>query len=174
MEQVSHPLFFNEASRPGTNCLSFAAAAVLLTRRHQVSPSTGPALIAGRSDGGINDSTACNRAVEHRVSSASRAKVGDASAACISETAWCLLFIGLVDSKATRGTSMALDYHGRMACKKSRDTPHRSQADRRGTFALVDSDGYCCGSVSLGVPEGGQGGLAVGRGARQAVHQRRV
>lgn len=48
----------------------------------------GPALTLARKVPGISGKTACNRATESRVSSVSRARVGESSVACCSVTDW--------------------------------------------------------------------------------------
>jgi hypothetical protein len=70
----------------GCNCLSFAAAALLSTSRHQDSPSIGPDCTAGRNAGGISGSMHARCSADWRASCASRASEGASSAACWSET----------------------------------------------------------------------------------------
>ena len=67
----------------GINCRILADAALLLTSRHQFSPSIGPALTAGRKPTGISASIAFSRALDSLTNCVSRAREGD------SPTAWC-------------------------------------------------------------------------------------
>src|SRR4051812_3821667 len=70
----------------GSTCLSFAAAALPSTSRHQDDPSIGPGLTKRRKATGIRGSTAFRRSPDSRASCASLAKVGESSAACCTET----------------------------------------------------------------------------------------
>lgn len=60
---------------------SFAAAALPLTSKHQVSPSIGPAFTAERKVSGISELMASSRALDSLTSSVSRHKEGELSTA---------------------------------------------------------------------------------------------
>lgn len=56
IEVTFHPLFSKRSWIRGISCRTFAAAALPLTSKHQLSPSIGPALMAGRRAAGSSDS----------------------------------------------------------------------------------------------------------------------
>lgn len=86
IEVTSQPRSRRRFTRAGVNCLSFAAAALLSTSRHQDDPSMGPGLTVPRSERGINDSIAASRSPDSLANWARRASVGESSAACCRET----------------------------------------------------------------------------------------
>src|SRR5512133_1160473 len=119
----------------------------------------GPALTAENKAAGMSDSTALSRAAESRVSSVSRASVGESWLACSSETAWWRRFMdGLL-----RNYWNAIDYHGCVARQESCDTPQWYQAGSGCVAGLIDLDCAGGGCLPLCVFKGCQGGVARGR-----------
>ena len=103
---TSYPRLLSFPVRAGNNCRSFAAAALPSTNRHQVVPSMGPGRMEARKGAGIRDSIAARRSVDSRASCASRAKVGESSAASCRGTGWWRRFMrGLRDERGNKKCS---------------------------------------------------------------------
>jgi hypothetical protein len=81
MAVTSQPRLQSFAWSTGNNCLSFAAAALLSTSKHQVVPSMGPGRMDARKGAGMDDSIALSLSPDSRTSCVSRASVGDSPAA---------------------------------------------------------------------------------------------
>lgn len=98
IELTSQPRDFKAVMSVGASCLNLAAAEVLLTSRHQTSPSMGPGFVPAIKGAGMSGSSAFRRAWDSLVSSASRYSIGDACAACISDIDWFRRVIGVGES----------------------------------------------------------------------------